>query len=86
MAPRNRGIDGAPKAVADGCQTVSDLRGNGPFAELAKQHWLNSNKKSTKMKVKQDVLKNDIWDVLAQEDFQYRLLLELENLQILERY
>lgn len=62
--------------------TVADLQGDHPFAELAKKHWL---KKVTKVKVKSDVIKNEIWNVLEKEDFPYQKLLVLENLQILER-
>ena len=36
-------------------------------------------------KVKPDVVKKEIWDVLEREDFPHRSLLILENLQILER-
>jgi intron-binding protein aquarius len=85
MAPRTRGNVGVAKEVDDGRPTVADLQGGSPFAQLAKKHWLKSGKKAAKVKVKPDVLKNEIWDVLEKEDFAYRSLLVLENLQILER-
>jgi intron-binding protein aquarius len=71
--------------VDDGRPTVADLQGANPFAQVAKKHWLKSSKWTTKVKVKPDVIKQEIWDVLAQQDFPYRSLLVLENLQILEK-
>lgn len=55
------------------------------FAQLAKQHWLKPSKKATKVKVKNDVLKQEVWDRLEKEKFPVTSLLELEALQILER-
>lgn len=55
------------------------------FVQLAKLHWLKSKKPTSKVKVKPDVLKEEIWDVLEAEDFQFQSLLLLENLQLLER-
>ncbi len=72
-----------PRGIDDGRPTVADLQGNSPFAQLANKYWLK--KKSSKVTVKPDVLKKEIWDVLEKEDFAYRSLLVLENLQILER-
>ena len=65
--------------------TVADLQGDHPFAQLAKQLWLKSSKSASKVKVKPEVVKKEIWDVLEEEDFPYRSLLVLENLQVLER-
>jgi hypothetical protein len=56
------------------------------FAKVAKKHWLKSGKRSVKVKVKNDVLKNDIWDPLEKEGFAHKALLVLESLQTLERY
>lgn len=59
------------------------------FARLAKQHWLKTTKRVTKtkakVKVKNEVLKQDIWDPLEREKFPLSSLLELESLQILEK-
>jgi intron-binding protein aquarius len=85
MAPRTRGIAEGQHDVDDGRPTVADLQGENVFSQLAKKHWLNS-KKTTKVKVKPDVLKTEIWDVLEKEDFAFKSLLVLENLQILERF
>ncbi len=50
---------------------------------LAQNHWL----KSTKLKrVSPDVIKKDIWDILVAEGFDFRSLLALDNLQLLEKY
>lgn len=66
-------------------EDVANLEGENAFEELAKKHWLKSTKKQTKVKVKPDVLKSEIWDILEKEDFEFRSLLALENLQILEK-
>ncbi len=55
------------------------------FAQLAKQHWLKPSKRATKVKVKKDVIKAEIWDVLEKDGFPFRSLLALESLQVLER-
>jgi intron-binding protein aquarius len=86
MAPRRtRGAVDEHKEVEESRPTVTDLEGDNPFAVLANKHWLKTTKKATKVKVKPDVLKKEIWDVLEKEDFAYKSLLVLENLQILER-
>lgn len=53
------------------------------WTQLAKSHWLKSSKS---IRINPQVIKTDIWDVLQNEGFEYRLLLALENLQILEKY
>ena len=84
MPPRTRGNVEAPTRIDDGRPTIADLQGASPFAQVANKHWLKS-KKSSKVTVKPDELKKEIWDVLEKENFAYRSLLVLENLQILER-
>jgi intron-binding protein aquarius len=86
MPPRTRVKEEPQREVNDGRPTVADLQGENPFAQLAKKHWLKTTKKPAKVKVKPDVLKSEIWDVLEQENFAFKSLLVLENLQILERY
>lgn len=56
------------------------------FVQLARKSWLKPGKKAAKTKVKNDVLKQGIWDVLEQDGFQYKSLLLLESLQTLEGY
>lgn len=55
------------------------------FAQLAKQHWLKTTKRSTKVKVKNEVLKTEIWDSLEKDGFQFKSLAALESFQLLER-
>ncbi|KAJ8120648.1 hypothetical protein ONZ43_g2696 [Nemania bipapillata] len=66
--------------------TVADLEGESEFAQLAKQHWLKTSRGAAKVKVKSDVLKKEIWDVLEKDAFAYKSLLVLEGLQTLESY
>lgn len=86
MAPRTRVKEAAKQIVEETRPTVADVDGEDAFAQLAKKHWLKTTKRATKVKVKPDVLKNEIWDVLEKDGFPFRSLLVLENLQILERY
>jgi intron-binding protein aquarius len=85
MAPRTRGNVEVRQDTENGRPTIADLYGDSHFALLAKQHWLKSTKKAAKIKVKPEIVKKEIWDVLEREDFSYKSLLILENLQILER-
>ncbi|KAI2637335.1 hypothetical protein GGS21DRAFT_472724 [Xylaria nigripes] len=68
--------------------TVADLEGESEFAQLAQRHWLKlkTSRRATIVKVKNDVLKKEIWDVLEKDAFAYRPLLVLEGLQTLESY
>lgn len=56
-----------------------------PFVQLARKHWLKPGKKPATPKVKNEVLKQGIWDVLEREGFQYKSMRLLESLQTLER-
>ncbi|KAI9872843.1 MAG: hypothetical protein M1830_001128 [Pleopsidium flavum] len=53
------------------------------WTQIANEHWL---KTSRSKKVKPDVIKRDIWDVLEKGGFESKSLLALENLQLLEYY
>lgn len=86
MGPRTRGKQEPLREIDEGRPTVADLQGETPFAQLAKEHWLKPLKKGSKVKVKPDVLKTEVWDVLEQENFAFKSLLVLENLQILDKY
>ncbi|KAJ9131170.1 Pre-mRNA-splicing factor [Pleurostoma richardsiae] len=66
--------------------TTAELDGDAEFAQLAKQHWLKTTRRTAKVKVKNDVLKQEIWDGLEKEGFPLKSLLALESLQILENY
>lgn len=87
MAPKTRVKEAARREEAEERPTVADLEGDDAFAQLARKHWLKPAGKAAKaVKVKPDVLKKEIWDVLEKDDFPYKSLLILENLQLLERY
>ncbi|KAK1659407.1 intron-binding protein aquarius [Colletotrichum godetiae] len=75
------------KATSDR-PTVADIEGESAFAQLAKKHWLKTtrSKRAVKVKVKNDVLKQEIWDVLERDGFPYKSILTLESLQTLESY
>ena len=63
-----------------------ELDGENEFATLARQHWLKTSRRTTKVIVKNDVLKREIWDPLEKDGFPLKSLLALEGLQTLERY
>ncbi|TVY56134.1 Intron-binding protein aquarius [Lachnellula cervina] len=86
MPPRKKVQVEERREVDEGRPTVAELDGESAFAQLAQQHWLKPSKKSAKVRVKHDVLKTEIWDVLEKEDFEFKSLLALESLQILEKY
>lgn len=84
MAPRTRGAIQEPSDPQP--ETHDDEE--HVFVQFAKAHWLKpttSKKPASKVKVKQDALKTEVWDVLEAEDFPFQSLLLLENLQMLER-
>ncbi|EHL03551.1 putative Intron-binding protein aquarius [Glarea lozoyensis 74030] len=88
MPPRTR-VKGKEKEQEKQEQEVQTVPGGldeSAFAQLARTHWLKPSKKTTKVKVKPDVLKTEIWDVLEKDDFKFSDLLSLENLHILESY
>lgn len=60
-----------------------ELEDENRWTQLAQKHWLRPSKSG---KVKPEVIKNEIWDVLEVEDFPLRSLLPLENSQLLEKY
>lgn len=63
--------------------TVADLEGDNHWALLARKHWLKASKPR---KVKTEVIKSELWDPLEAENFEFRLVLLLENLHLLEKY
>lgn len=85
MAPRSKAKEVSHKED-DVRPGMADVEGANAFAQLAKKHWLKSSKKMAKVKVKADVLKAEIWDVLEAENFAFKSLLLLENTQVLEKY
>ncbi|KAL3460532.1 P-loop containing nucleoside triphosphate hydrolase protein [Aspergillus heterothallicus] len=67
----------------DSRPTVEDFRDDSPWVQLAKSHWLEA---PNVRNVKHDVIKKDIWDPLEAENFSFRSLLTLENLNALEKF
>lgn len=63
--------------------SVEENEGLDRWTALAEKHWLKS---TNAKKVNSDFVKKDIWDVLVLDGFDFRSLLVLENLQLLERY
>ena len=61
---------------------LNALDTNNYYADIAQKHWLKTAKLGN---VKPNVIKQDLWDKLEQDDFAYGSLLVLENSQILER-
>ncbi|PHH62529.1 hypothetical protein CDD81_6915 [Ophiocordyceps australis] len=93
-AKRRKGSDAlkAPEPQLDGSKqstgpsTSAELeQEEHEFVRLARKHWLHK-KRGSKVKVKNDVLKQHLWDVLEQQGFQHKSLLLLESLQTLESY
>lgn len=62
---------------------VGENEGLDRWTPIAEKHWL---KPTHVRKVNPELIKNDIWDYLVLDGFDFRSLLALENLQILERY
>lgn len=54
------------------------------WLQLAQKHWAEPTSKPRK--VKGEVIKKAIWDVLESEAFDFRSLVRLESLQLLEKY
>lgn len=67
----------------DGRPDVNDLEGDNEWTQLARKHWSSPVKSR---RVKNEVVKNEIWDVLENGGFPFRSLLILENLQLLEKF
>jgi len=87
MPPAKRVKSSGTARPAAGSERPStdDVEGQSEFATLARQHWLKTTKRTTQVKVKNDVLKREIWDALEKENFPLKSLLVLEGLQTLER-
>ncbi|KAI4274579.1 MAG: hypothetical protein LQ337_003847 [Flavoplaca oasis] len=61
---------------------IADSQAVNQWTQLAHKHW---SKPMKIRKVKGDVIKKEIWDVLENEGFQLSSLLVLESLQLLEK-
>lgn len=72
-----------PSTIGGLQETVEDPERLDHWNSLAQKHWLKSTKAK---KVDQKVIRNEIWDVLQGSSFEFRSLLALDNLQLLEKY
>ena len=70
------------ESLEDGTASVKDMQSDNHYVQVARENWLAE---SLPGKVRQDVLKRDIWDVLESEHFRFGSLLVLENLQMFEQ-
>ena len=86
MPPRSKRKVEPQRELVEEVSTVTALQGEAYFEDLARKHWLKAPKKQANVKVKPEVLKTEIWDVLEKDNFEFKSLLALENLQILEKY
>ncbi|CAO1598515.1 hypothetical protein XANCAGTX0491_002278 [Xanthoria calcicola] len=69
-------------AGGDSRPALEDPQAENQWTQLARKHWI----KPTKIrKVKSDVIQQEIWNVLEREGFEFRSLLVLEGLQLLEK-
>ena len=68
---------------AQDLSVAEELEEDNYWTQLARKNWPTPTKSR---KVKSEVIKNEIWDVLEQENFVFRSLLLLEALQLLEKY
>ena len=69
--------------MESGHQVEDAALGREHWHELAEKHWLGPQKSK---KVRAEIIKKEIWDVLEKENFAYSSLLTLEGLGLLERY
>lgn len=84
-APKNRKPDFRTLASmapsTDAMGTVTEQTEHETYwGTLAQTHW-----KKAPVKARNDVIKNEIWDVLEKDNFSHRSLLILESLQALEK-
>lgn len=66
----------------DDTSNVEELDDENHWNLLARKHWSDS---IGLKKVKPGVIKKEIWDRLDNENFEFRSLVTLENLQLLEK-
>lgn len=60
-----------------------ETEGQLQWRNVAANHWQTGSARTHK--VRPEVVKQEIWDVLEKEEFAYRNLQELDNLQLLEK-
>ena len=69
-------------SIEDDVPSLKDLE-EGHWSALAQKHWAKPIKTR---KIRAEIIQTEIWEVLEREDFQFRSLLVLESLQLLEKY
>lgn len=72
-----------PSTIDGPQETVEDPEGVSHWESLALKYWSKSTKAK---KVDPEVIRKEIWDVLQTDSFEFRSLLALDNLQLLEKY
>jgi len=83
---RTRAGAAAAAAAAAKPVTAADGQQDNPWTPVARKHWLKSGGRATRVKVKADVVKTELYDVLEASGFRYGSVLALENVQALEGY
>ena len=76
-----------PVAAAESTKAAtaaSEAHQDNQWTPLARKHWLG--KARAPKKVKNDVVKGELWDTLEKDGFRYGALLALESLQAVENY
>ncbi|MBE3042377.1 hypothetical protein IMZ48_07310 [Candidatus Bathyarchaeota archaeon] len=76
-----------PVAAAEATKAAtaaSESHNDNQWAPLARKHWLG--KARAPKRVKNDVIKGELWDALERDGFRYGSLLALESLQAVENY
>jgi intron-binding protein aquarius len=63
--------------------SAQDLQEGNRWVDTAQKLWLGAGDVK---KIRQDVIKRELWDSLEEENFAPRSLLILENLHVLEKY
>ncbi|MCJ1466739.1 hypothetical protein MMC07_005359 [Pseudocyphellaria aurata] len=77
MASNDRWTTGGSLETSDDSESLNHWK------SLALKHWSKSKRVK---KVDPRVIKTEIWDVLQASSFEFRSLLDLDNLQLLEKY
>lgn len=72
-----------PSTIYGSQEAAGDPEGLGHWKSLAQKYW---SKPTKAKKVNPEVIKKEIWDVLQADSFEYRSLLALDNLQLLEKF
>lgn len=76
-----------PAASAESTKAATataEAHQDNQWAPLARKHWLKPGRRAAK--VKNDVVKAEMWDALEGEGFRHGSLLALESLQVVENY